>query len=179
MIEIANALSMILPAVAMILYAPKNVFGYASIAGSTCNAVVSCAYHLTCHAKLNIDNVNCAARKLDQTFIHIACVFYAYGGSKSMHYTALNGAVNTQFIRMLWQTGPHDTAKLRRVRVFMATLLYVAPILFRDVRVGLRIVCIFLASSAAFLFNPQLHCMGHTMFHVGLGVVNREIALSI
>ena len=177
--EVSNGLTMILPVVAMIRGSPRNIFGYTSVLGTTCNAMASCAYHLSCAAKLNADPVNCVARKLDQTFIHVACIFHSYGASKSIHYAALNGAINTRFIRLLWKSGTHDTPKARRFRVFLAFVLYVTPIILRDVKSGMHIVCILLLSSGAFIFDKLLGGMGHSMFHVGLGLFSRELARAL
>jgi hypothetical protein len=147
-----------------------------AILGTALHAPVSCGYHFLCAAQLNPDPVNCIARKLDQTFIHICAAMLAYSTSHSTSYTAAAAALNTRYIRLLWVEGPHNTSKKRRFRIFVAYVMYVAPIFLTNVRLGARMIFTLLASSAAFIFDKSLRGAGHTVFHLGLGAFCIDLA---
>ena len=143
--EVANALSMVVPTLVVAAhYYSRGHDGcfwhehtLALALGTLCHLPFSFGYHMLCAANAFEDRIDCAARRLDQTFIHVACVAYSYGTSGIGLYAAGSGIVNAWYIAKLWMQGPHDNAFERRTNVLVGTLLYTVPM----VRYGWRSVC--------------------------------------
>ena len=165
--ELFNGVSMILPLAMIALRAPATKYGVTAVIGTALHVPVSCGYHLMCATHLNPDPLNCVGRKLDQTFIHINAAMLAYSTSHSIQYTAAAAAINTRYIHLLWSGD--DTPQGRRVRIFLAYVIYLLPVFYVNVRIGSRMFFTLVASSMAFLFDKSLRGVGHTVFHLGLG----------
>lgn len=170
--EVSNAVSMMIPsAVLLINYfnfsETCNIYTRTLLQGTLLHLPFSMLYHILCAIDHFEDRINCWARKLDQTFIHINGCFICYSLSGNWLYTTGVTASCVLFISRLWQK---DTSAERRFNLALLFFMYTFPILYRGDRIdyALALGCWTIAALFFFL-SSQLHGWGHTLFHVMLG----------
>ena len=110
---------------------------YLQILGTILHFPFSFYYHIGCAKHAFNHPIDCVARKLDQTFVHVASMLYAYALSKSMLYTCGCILLNSYFILRLWvlpiYAPSYDRAWERRMNMFIGVMMYLLPILVRYV----------------------------------------------
>jgi len=85
-------------------------------------------YHIWCARNPDKERVRGnVLRILDQVFIHVACVGYAFALSGSLFYTAFALAHNARGIYRLWQ--PSSPSGERKLNIFLGAAIYLVPIL--------------------------------------------------
>lgn len=186
--ELMNALSTLAPFLVMSYHYfvanPGEPFWHrctlAMYIGTIMHMPFSFFYHLLCAFNYFTDKINCVGRKLDQTFIHVNCVFLSFGISGSALYCAGSAVINAWYIVRLWLPGPHDNSFERRSNVTIATAYYTLPILMRgDFSCFFKAyVASFGVGALAFVFNRHLYGLGHTVFHFLVGRVAHIILVS-
>ena len=124
--------------------------------------------------------MECAARKLDQTFIHVASALYSYALSGIGLFAAGNAILHTWYIVKLWMPGPHDNAFERRMNVLMGTLLYTLPMVWRGDYLNF-FKAFFVAGnigSLAFIFSSRFNGWGHAVSHLAAAFFSHYLLLS-
>lgn len=175
--EWANAWSMVLPTllcVYFILSPPHPNFWHRHTklmaAGTFLHLPFSFTYHCLCALRAFPDPVNCTWRRLDQSFIHVVCIFYSYALSGSELYGLGNALLNSWYVIRLWISGSHDNAFERRSNIAMAVMMYTLPMLFRGDLINYiaAVPGCWGVSAALFAGNKWFGGWGHTVSHVGM-----------
>jgi len=173
--EVANSVSMVIPAGVIFYYwlnPPHDTFWNeytgALAYGTLLHLPFSFFYHLLCAFRVFKDPVDCIPRKLDQTFIHVNCVIFAYGLSGSYILLIATAIINTWHIIRLWLRGKHDNAFERRSNILMDVVVYTMPMAYRGDYHNWAIALFGCWGSAAFVFafNDMFGGWGHQLSHV-------------
>jgi len=136
--EVWNAITMLGPAALLAYYwfdpptdAFWNKYTKACAFGIYVHLPFSLAYHLLLAGRYLSDAVDNAARKLDQSFIHVTCIFVAYGLSGSVLYTLGMMVLNARCIMQLWAPGASEKLSERMNNIRVCATLYLLPMVYR------------------------------------------------
>ena len=108
--ELANALSMLVPTTILAWHYfvgnAAECFWHehttAFAAGTLLHLPFSFSYHLVCALDWVEDRVDCVFRRLDQTFIHVACAIFSFALSGEVLYFLGNCVLQAWYIAKLW-----------------------------------------------------------------------------
>eukprot|EP00931_Biecheleriopsis_adriatica_P102663 TRINITY_DN77603_c0_g1_i1.p1 TRINITY_DN77603_c0_g1~~TRINITY_DN77603_c0_g1_i1.p1 ORF type:complete len:220 (-),score=22.72 TRINITY_DN77603_c0_g1_i1:39-698(-) len=172
--ELCNAATMCAPLVICFLrwlFPPAPDFWTFGSSLISCGIFVhlpfSINYHL-CLAKRTLPHaIDNTPRRLDQTFIHVACCFMTFALSDSTLYALACTAVNLYFISRLW--AKRDAGLVERmVNIGVGVAQYIMGCLLRgDYWNFFFIGLYFLLAGGAMFWNFQ--GWGHSVFHILLG----------
>lgn len=176
--ELCNAVSMMAPSLVIawhyLVANARECFWHehtlAFATGTLLHLPFSLSYHLMCAYEVFEDRVDNKARKLDQTFIHVCCVFYSFAlGGVGMYCLGCT-VLHLWYIFRLWMPGSHDHPKRRRRSVIIGMLLYTLPMAWRG---DLRNYTLALMNGGSAVVsgysNVKLEGWGHTTAHVLIG----------
>ena len=171
--ELVNAVTTLCPSVVVSYFymynqSLCNTYTLSISIGTLLHMPFSFTYHVLCAFDYFTHRVDCVGRKLDQTFIHVTCVFFSYGLSASPLYAGCNVLVNTLCIRRIWIQGAHDTPFNRRRNVAAASILYMAPLLWRGDYATFFTAYVGFLGIGSLAFMCQMYA-GHAIFHILLG----------
>ena len=176
--ELCNAVSMMAPSLVIawhyLVANARECFWHehtlAFATGTLLHLPFSLSYHLMCAYEVFEDRVDNKARKLDQTFIHVCCVFYSFAlGGVGMYCLGCT-VLHLWYIFRLWMPGSHDHPKRRRRSVIIGMLLYTLPMAWRG-DLGNYTLALMNGGSAVVsgYSNVKLEGWGHTTAHVLIG----------
>lgn len=138
----------------------------------------SCAYHLLLAQRALHDAIDNIPRRLDQSFVHVACVLIVNATSSNLTYAGAASLVNLYFLCRLWPLGGGAGWVERMVNIGVGTLSYGLPGLFlQEYRLFLVGVAYFLAGAAAMFL--RLGGWGHGILHICLGGLFYEVFMFV
>ena len=110
------------------------------------------------------------SRRLDHSAIHMCSALWSYGTSGgSVPYLALNLMYNAESILRQFETEVRP--QRNQIRVFLAMLLYTAPLPWRgEIETFVRVWCLFVVGVWLFVSYP-LKGWSHAAFHVATAFV--------
>mmetsp|Transcript_111186 Transcript_111186/g.313773 ORF Transcript_111186/g.313773 Transcript_111186/m.313773 type:complete len:232 (+) Transcript_111186:94-789(+) len=169
-LELCNAVSMLPPSLLLChrwLWPPvphfwNHYMGVMAV-GIVVHMFFSVNYHLQVAAEIVDDPLDNNARRLDQSFVHIAAICTSYAESASISFTVVAGLFNAWCILRLWGVvGGHDTRRHRTLGIILALLLYISPMLVRGDHTN------FIGAFACFLAGLTFFA-GSACFGLGAG----------
>jgi hypothetical protein len=166
-VEYINAITMVLTPIISYPNFTTNMCTQCIFVGSCIHMPFSMLYHVLCANHVFKDPVNNIGRKIDQMFIHLACIVYGFGIHKSTPCILLNTAFNEYCIYCLWQ--PSDYSSRRRIHILLAIHMYLTPLLHENWIDYVKVMGSILVGSFFFV-NKDVFIYGHTIFHLCLGL---------
>lgn len=174
--EVANAISMCLPAVCAVCYMcyEGSVGGFIILMGILIHLPVSFTYHMGCAFQRYADRLDNDMRRLDQSLQHVVATLFVFALSNSSLYVALNVAWNTVCVVLLWREDTSNDGK-RWIFSCVSCIFFCGSLLIRgEYDVFAKLICTLLLGGLFFV--PQINInvfggWGHCVFHIVLCAV--------
>ena len=181
--EIANAVSMLLPAAVILYYAleTKHTLVWILVVGTMMHLPVSFTYHLSAACCRYPDRIDHDMRRLDQSLQHVACIIFAFATSGSIFYAVATWKFNFYFIYKLWDPKTTNDGK-RFIPINIAVHFYLLPLLWRGDYENFLIAFESFWMGGVF-FVPWINAeyfggWGHCVFHAALAIHSYALAAS-
>lgn len=101
-----------------------------------------------------MDHIENPWRRLDMTFIHLACIGYSFALSKSPGYAALSCVVNAAAAAQLWERKRNNRRRNNR-NIMIGVITYLLPMAWRfDLTNLLGALVSLAAASLVFIIYP-------------------------
>lgn len=133
--------------------------------GTVAHLPFSFVYHIWCAQNPDANKVDTCLRKLDQVFIHFACITYAFALSGSVAYALLALAANGYFMWKNWQG--RISGRTRRRNILLGVVIYLVPVLcIRGLRSFITCALAFAAAAYPFCCRDMLVGYSQSIFHL-------------
>jgi hypothetical protein len=179
--EYMNAISMIGPTICCLYFCYERQISDFSrehdklvmsfCVGTALHMPFSVVYHVRCALCQRKDRLENNLRCLDQTFIAVASIFFAFALTGSLQYSFICLLYNAATIYRLWtgRTMEVERKKERRLTLALGVMMYLIPIaLMRGSLAFIKCFLTFFASAFAFAKPDMFRGFGSLIFHIGM-----------